>query len=100
MDFLKNIGINENHNENHENHNENHNENHPKTSVVEMAGGAKVNLKLGDIILEVEGQKMNKLEDYYLAVGDCVVGQRINFKVLRDGKELNKSLELKPRPRR
>lgn len=50
---------------------------------------------LGDIITEIDGTKINKTEDYYLIMDDAANGDILNFKVLRDGREVNVKLELK-----
>ncbi len=66
-----------------------------RDSPAEQAG-----LKLGDIILEIDNYKINRIDDYYVVVSDGEVGQSIRFKLLRDGKEIFKDLELKQTPRR
>ncbi|MBE2188746.1 MAG: trypsin-like peptidase domain-containing protein [Desulfobulbaceae bacterium] len=60
----------------------------------------KSGVKLGDVISEIDGYKILRLEDYLIATGDAVTGQTLNFKVLRDGKEQSVNLKLEQRPRR
>jgi serine protease Do len=64
-------------------------------SPAEQAGFA-----LGDIITEIDGTKIAKTEDYYLIMNDAANGDVLNFKVLRDGKEVKVKLELKKAIRR
>jgi serine protease Do len=59
-------------------------------SPAEQAG-----LALGDIIIEINGTKISKTEDYYLVMNDAANGDILNFKVLRDGKEVSVKMELK-----
>jgi len=39
----------------------------------------------GDIITQVEGQRVEGMNDLYRVLDDCKVGQQINLKVFRDG---------------
>ncbi len=41
-------------------------------------------MKLGDILLEIEGRRINKISDYYAAV-EGAKGQRLRFVVNRKG---------------
>ncbi len=66
-----------------------------RDSPAEQAG-----FKLGDIILEIEGYKINRIDDYFVVVSDGEVGQSLKFKLLRDGKEITRDLVLKQIPRR
>ncbi len=60
----------------------------------------KSGIKLGDIISEIDGFKILRLEDYLIITGDAVTGQILNFKVLRDGKEVSINVKLEARPGR
>lgn len=53
--------------------------------------------ELGDVIIEIDGMKIHREEDYYVAVGDAVTGQKLNFKLSRDGKIIQRELKLEPR---
>lgn len=64
-------------------------------SPAEQAG-----FSLGDIIVEIDGQKIVKTEDYYMIMNDAACGDKLNFKILRDGKEINLKIELKKVERR
>ncbi len=54
----------------------------------------------GDLILEVEGQKINRDTDVDTIVRDGVAGQKMNFTVLRNDKKLTKTLVLEKRKRK
>jgi len=58
----------------------------------------KSGIKLGDIISEIDGFKILRLEDYLIATGDAVTGQVLNFKVMRESKELSINVKLEARP--
>lgn len=60
----------------------------------------KSGIELGDIIIEVEGYRINRLEDYYIATGDSQTGDKLNFVIIRNGKTIKKSLVLENTPRR
>jgi serine protease Do len=60
----------------------------------------KAGIKLGDIITEVEGLKIMKLDDFQIAVGDSFTGQEIAITLIRDGKTIKKMLKLDKRPGR
>ena len=50
----------------------------------------------GDIILEIDGEKIQRTDDYYMVINDGIAGQSLNFTLLRDDKKINKTLNLKP----
>lgn len=53
--------------------------------------------ELGDVILEINGNKILREEDYYINVLDAHTGDTLEFKVLRDGKEKYLKLKLESR---
>ncbi|MFH1052468.1 MAG: trypsin-like peptidase domain-containing protein [bacterium] len=53
-------------------------------------------LEPGDIILEIDGTPVIKLDDYYINVYDGVAGQTLNLLVNRSGQKITKKLFLKP----
>jgi serine protease Do len=55
----------------------------------------KAGIELGDIITEVNGYKIVDAEDYNIALGDAVRGDKIEFTLLRDDKILKKTLTMK-----
>ncbi len=54
----------------------------------------------GDIILEINGMKILRQDDFLINVLDARNGQKLNFKLLRDGEEINTTLTLKSRKQR
>ena len=54
----------------------------------------------GDIILEIDGMKILRQDDFLINVLDARKGQKLNLKLLRDGKEINTVLTLKSRKKR
>ncbi len=60
----------------------------------------KTGLELGDIIIEVNGNKILTLDDYFIYAGDNQAGDTISLTILRNGKTLTKKLYLEPMPRR
>lgn len=70
-------------------------------TAVERNGAADIaKIEPGDVILEANGQKIMKFEDYNLIVNDLVFGDKIEFVILRDGKELKRTVELNIQRRR
>jgi serine protease Do len=64
-------------------------------SEVEVGGPAeKVGLKVGDIILEVNGQRMDSGDDLTQILIDSSAGDMLNMKVYRERKTLSLSLKL------
>ncbi len=47
---------------------------------------AKTNLRVGDVIVEVNGEKISSLSDVTARLEDVSVGDEVTFKVKRDGK--------------
>ncbi len=54
----------------------------------------KAGIKVGDIIVEIDGVKVNMMEDLYEQLSYKKVGQKISVKVLRNNNELSFSLTL------
>jgi serine protease Do len=52
-----------------------------------------------DLLLEIDGQKINRENDVQTIVGDGITGQKIEFLILRGDKKLTKTLVLEPRKR-
>ena len=52
-------------------------------------------LQLGDVILEINGYKIRREEDYLIAVQDNMVGDYLNFTILRDGEKKKIKFKLK-----
>lgn len=54
--------------------------------------------RLGDIILSVDGQKMNDLDDLYRLLDKKKIGDRIDIEIFRDGSTVNIPVTLTPLP--
>ncbi len=51
----------------------------------------------GDLIMEVDGKKIRKAEDFYMAVFDAEVGQKFEFEILRANEKIITSYTLRER---
>lgn len=60
----------------------------------------KNGFELGDIIVEIDDYKINRIEDYLIAIGDSQTGDKLNFTLIRNGKTIKKNLVLESIPRR
>ncbi len=67
-------------------------------SILKNSPGHLAGLEPGDLILSINDRKIIDQEDYIIAIYDNFVGDKINFRILRNGKELTKTLILVPRP--
>lgn len=67
-------------------------------SILKNSPGHLAGLEPGDLILSINDRKIIDQEDYIIAIYDNFVGDKINFRILRNGKELTKTLILIPRP--
>ncbi len=54
----------------------------------------KAGIKLGDIITAVDGNRVLKLDDFMVYVGDSFVGDKKEFTILRDGNEIKRAIVL------
>lgn len=70
-------------------------------TAIERNGPAdRAKIEPGDVILEANGQKITKFDDYNIIVNDLMFGDTVEFLILRDGKELKRTVELNvPRKR-
>jgi serine protease Do len=66
--------------------------------VVKDSPGKKAGLKAGDVILEVDGEKVNSASRLRNKIAMIGSGKTTGLKVLRDGKEMNLSIKLDERP--
>lgn len=64
------------------------------TRVVPNSPADDAGIKTGDIILEVEGYKINNENTIFGVFQEFRVGQTINLKILRDNSELTKRMKL------
>lgn len=63
-------------------------------SVTHDSGSAKAGIKATDIIIELDGKKVKKLEDIYSILEKKKVGDMVSCKIWRDGKAQLLSVEL------
>jgi len=67
-------------------------------SEIEKKGpGEKAGLKVGDIILDVNGQKIGSEDDLYVLLSDARVGDTLRMKVYRDKNAITVALKLERR---
>ncbi len=62
--------------------------------------GQDAGLQIGDILVEVDGRKVEDLSDVVRYVGEAYVGSEIKVVVNRDGQEYSFSVRLAPEPMR
>lgn len=65
-----------------------------KMFVYSITDKAKTDLQIGDEIVEVDGKKINNMEDIKNTIKDFGVNDEINIKVIRDEKELTCTAKL------
>ncbi len=61
-----------------------------RNSLAEKAG-----FEVGDIILEIDGEKVNSISDFNVILMDTFVGDELNFKVKRGNKIIELKVEVK-----
>jgi serine protease Do len=64
------------------------------TQVEDGSPAAKAGLKVGDVIIELDGQKVSDASQLQIEVGQKEPGSSIKLGVLRDGKNVNVSVAL------
>lgn len=69
------------------------------TSVVEGRGAEKAGVKSGDIILEIDNQKIEDGVLFQQIIADKGAKEKVNLKVLRDGKTFNLEAVLSESPK-
>jgi len=62
------------------------------SQVYEGSPAEKVGLKVGDVVIEVDGVKVTNSQDVVREVLKKQVGQKVNFVILREGKRIEISL--------
>ena len=65
-----------------------------ENNIVYIAPEAKTDLKVGDILLECKNKKVESAEEIKALVDTLDYGTKMNFKVLRDKKEINATGEV------
>jgi serine protease Do len=64
------------------------------TQVEADSPGARAGLKVGDVITEVNGQKVNDAGQLQVLIGENQPGTKVNLQVIRDGKQVNTPVTL------
>lgn len=67
------------------------------SDVYRNSPAAKAGLEAGDIILDIDGHRVVNEDDVLVVVNDGVVGQKLDFTVLRGTQKLKKTLTLERR---
>lgn len=62
--------------------------------VFKKSGSAKANVKIGDIIKEIDGIKINKFSDLIGYLRSKRPNDKVDLLILRDGKSIHKTVEL------
>jgi serine protease Do len=63
-------------------------------NIFEGSPAEKAGVKPGDVVLELNGQKLKNSSDLTIAIGNSVPGTKITLKILRDGKIFDKEIVL------
>jgi len=66
--------------------------------VVEDSPAEKAGLRVGDVIVEYDGVRVSDVNKFRWLVADSPVGEEVDLKVLRDGRERTMDLALIERP--
>lgn len=67
------------------------------SDVYRNSPAAKAGLEPGDIIMDIDGHRIVNEDDVLVVVNDGVVGQKLNFAILRGTNKLKKTLTLERR---
>ncbi|MGE5479983.1 MAG: S1C family serine protease [Chloroflexota bacterium] len=67
-------------------------------SIQRNSPADEAGLEPGDIIESIDGSKIVRGQDYLVAIGDAVTGQKLKFVVSRDGSEKTFTVTLAPPP--
>ncbi len=66
--------------------------------VTDGGAGQAAGLKINDVILTVDGHEVDEANKLQTVIGMHHAGDQVKLRVWRDGKEIEKSITLKPRP--
>jgi serine protease Do len=59
------------------------------SEVMENTPASRAGLKNGDVILEIDGKKVEDVQSFRITIASLPVGKTVSLKVFRDGKEKN-----------
>lgn len=65
-------------------------------SIKRNSPAEKSGLEPGDIIISIDGFRIIRDEDFYIVINDAETGDKLEFKVMREGKVKELTLELTP----
>ncbi len=65
------------------------------TAITENGGAEEAGIKIGDIIISIDGTKINSVSELLEVVGQRRPGERVEIKTLRDGEKKKFTVELK-----
>ncbi|QQS34554.1 MAG: Do family serine endopeptidase [Ignavibacteriales bacterium] len=65
--------------------------------IVEGGAASKTDIKAGDVILKIDGREVNQPNELQGYIASKTAGSTVKLILLRDGKELERSVTLKPR---
>lgn len=63
-------------------------------SVFDNGPAEKAGIKIGDVLVELNGKELTKESDLTLAIGNSVPGAKVKLKILRDGAFIEKEVTL------
>ena len=64
------------------------------SKVIEGSPAEKFGIKVGDVILEANGKKLYKSSELTMTVANSKPGEKLSFKILRDGNTITKEVTL------
>lgn len=67
-------------------------------TVVSRSPADKAGLKVGDVIVAVDGRRLETYFEFFFALGAKVAGERVALKYLREGVQREVEVKLAPRP--
>ncbi len=72
--------------------------NNGEPAVIKNSPAEKAGLKEGDILVELNGNKLDKTSSLSMLLNKFRVGDKIKIKIFRDGKEMEMTITLEERP--
>jgi serine protease Do len=66
-------------------------------SVIKDGAGEEAGIKMGDIIMTVDGKEVDAANQLQTLIGSKRPGEQVNLSIFRDGKTIEKKVTLKPR---
>ena len=66
-------------------------------SIVDGGAASKEDIKAGDVILKLDGKEVNEPNELQSMIASKAAGDKVNLTLYRDGKEIQRTVTLKPR---